>query len=101
MAAVEQDETMGSMTRTEEARLDATRFRTRFRLLPLIHFGVDSLIWLIALPLTTLLRYDFDASQLSVSGLGTSWAVAIAGQAFWGLSSGLYRRRWRYGGFEE
>ncbi len=71
------------------------------RRLPLWQCAVDALIWLIALPVTALLRYDFDWSRVSVTGMMTAAAVAMTWQASWGYLIGLYDRRWRYGSFEE
>lgn len=76
--------------------LDALRRR-----LPVVHFAVDCLVWLVALPLTTFSRYDFSLAELEVDATVRSWLVAIAGQGVFGLATGLYTRRWRYGSFDE
>lgn len=71
------------------------------RHLPWVHYAVDSLVWALAIPLTTLLRYDFDASQVWWQGVVFSIVVAVTGQGTFGYFSGLYRRQWRYGSFDE
>jgi FlaA1/EpsC-like NDP-sugar epimerase len=58
-------------------------------------------VWALAIPLTTLLRYDFDASQVWWAGVVFSIVVAVTGQGTFGYFSGLYRRQWRYGSFDE
>ncbi len=67
----------------------------------MIHFAVDALVWLIAIPLTTFLRYDFSFAPVVASGLSLSCGIAVVSQAAAGAASGLYRRRWRYGSFDE
>jgi FlaA1/EpsC-like NDP-sugar epimerase len=71
------------------------------RRLPLYHFAVDALVWVIALPVTALLRFDFEWSSLSATGMATAGAVAVTWQGSFGYLVGLYDRRWRYGSFEE
>jgi FlaA1/EpsC-like NDP-sugar epimerase len=64
-------------------------------------FVIDALVWVIALPLTALLRFDFALSRISVAGMLTAGAVALTWQGSWGYMIGLYDRRWRYGTFDE
>ena len=71
------------------------------RWLPFIHFAVDALVWMFAIPLTTILRYDFELRPLSGEGLAIAVVVAAVGQGAFGYFTGLYRRRWRYGSFDE
>ena len=71
------------------------------RRLPVVHYAVDCLVWLVALPLTTFSRYDFSITELRFDAIGRSWLVAIVGQGLFGLATGLYTRRWRYGSFDE
>jgi FlaA1/EpsC-like NDP-sugar epimerase len=71
------------------------------RRLPLYHFAVDALVWVIALPVTALLRFDFEWSSISATGMATAGAVAVTWQGSFGYLVGLYDRRWRYGSFEE
>lgn len=71
------------------------------RRLPLIHYVVDACVWLIALPFTSFLRYDFSMRPISGTGLVVSNAAVLVGQAVFGYLTGLYRRRWKYGSFDE
>ena len=71
------------------------------RWLPFIHLAVDSFVWAFAIPLTTILRYDFEVRPMSGPGITLAVVVAIVGQAVFGFATGLYRRRWRYGSFDE
>jgi len=75
--------------------LDAARRR-----LPLVHFAVDSLFWIVGIPLGVWLRYDYGFAELGTN-LILPILVAVALQAAFGAATGLYRRRWRYGSFEE
>ncbi len=71
------------------------------RRLPLYHLAVDAFVWVIALPVTALLRFDFQWSSVSVSGTAIAGAVAVTWQGSFGYMVGLYDRRWRYGSFDE
>jgi FlaA1/EpsC-like NDP-sugar epimerase len=71
------------------------------RRLPAVHYVVDCLVWLVALPLTTFSRYDFSLAELEVDATIRSWLIAIVGQGVFGIATGLYTRRWRYGSFDE
>lgn len=71
------------------------------RRVPFWVFAVDALVWLIALPVTALLRHDFDWSHVSWAGMAMAGAVAVTWQGSWGYIIGLYDRRWRYGSFDE
>jgi FlaA1/EpsC-like NDP-sugar epimerase len=71
------------------------------RRLPVVHYALDCLVWFVALPLTTFSRYDFSIQELRADALLRSWLVAIVGQGVFGIMSGLYTRRWRYGSFDE
>jgi FlaA1/EpsC-like NDP-sugar epimerase len=62
---------------------------------------VDCLVWLVALPLTTFSRYDFSLAELKLDATARSWLVAIVGQGVFGVATGLYTRRRRYGSFDE
>jgi FlaA1/EpsC-like NDP-sugar epimerase len=66
-----------------------------------VHFAVDSTLWLVAIPVGVFLRYDFDPSRIARSDVITAMAVAVALQGLAGYLFGLYRRRWRYGSFDE
>jgi dTDP-4-amino-4,6-dideoxygalactose transaminase len=77
----------------------AGRFARRH--LPVVHFCVDSLLWMIALPTGVVLRYDFDLELVWRREVALSVVVAVTLQGAFGLLYGLYRRRWRYGTFDE
>jgi FlaA1/EpsC-like NDP-sugar epimerase len=71
------------------------------RRLPVVHYVVDCVVWMVALPLTTFSRYDFSLNELEFDATARSWAIAIVGQGVFGVGTGLYTRRWRYGSFDE
>ena len=50
------------------------------RRLPVVHYVVDCLVWLVALPLTTFSRYDFSVGELAWDATLRSWLVAVLGQ---------------------
>jgi FlaA1/EpsC-like NDP-sugar epimerase len=56
---------------------------------------------MVAIPVTAFLRYDLNVAELRWSRLALSWATAAGCQGVIGWLVGLYRRRWRYGSFEE
>lgn len=88
------------VTNREEAEVSRLLAAVRRRL-PVIHYLVDCLVWLVALPLTTFSRYDFSVDELKLDATLRSWMVAVVGQGVFGLATGLYTRRWRYGSFDE
>ena len=71
------------------------------RRLPLVHFAVDSAIWAMAVPIGVVLRYDIGLTYVSEPEVALAVGVAIVLQGLIGLLDGLYRRRWRYGTFDE
>ncbi len=66
-----------------------------------MHFVVDSALWLIAIPAGVLLRYDFDTGRLWRREIAVAMVAAVVLQGVFGVLYGLYRRRWRYGSFDE
>jgi FlaA1/EpsC-like NDP-sugar epimerase len=66
-----------------------------------LRVSVDALAWALALPLTTLARYDFDAAAVQLRGVVGGVLLAIAVHAAAGRAIGLYRGRRRYGSFDE
>jgi FlaA1/EpsC-like NDP-sugar epimerase len=71
------------------------------RHLPLVHFAVDSALWVVAIPIGVFLRYDFSFDRVWQREVILAMLVAVAFQGGFGLLYGLYRRRWRYGTFDE
>ena len=73
----------------------------RRRFLPLIHLAADLGVWTAALVMATWLRYEFTLEFVARRDLlAVAVAVAIVHTVF-GWSIGVYRRRWRYGSFDE
>ncbi|WP_245540564.1 polysaccharide biosynthesis protein [Yaniella halotolerans] len=75
------------------------RFRTR--LIRLVFLTVDMIVWLAAIVVAGWLRYEFDLSQLTWSGLLLFGFGAALLQAGIGFVMGIYRGRHSYGSFEE
>jgi FlaA1/EpsC-like NDP-sugar epimerase len=75
-------------------------FAAARRRLPAVHFAVDSVLWVVSIPLAGWLRYDYRFSQLD-RNLILPIVLAVVLQGCFGLATGLYRRRWRYGSFDE
>jgi FlaA1/EpsC-like NDP-sugar epimerase len=65
------------------------------------HLAVDVMVWVIALLLAVVMRFEFDIAKVSLSRLLACWAVTLIAQAGAGYTFGLYVGRWRYGSFEE
>lgn len=76
-----------------------TRWVGRHR--PLLLYLVDATAWMVALPGTILLRYEYTWSRVPERGLAVAMVLAVAFQGVLGFAVGLYRRHWRYGSFEE
>ena len=68
--------------------------------LPLVHFLIDSVLWAIAIPLGVWVRYDFQASFVG-PGLLPAILLALFLQGTIGYALGQYRRKWKYGSFDE
>jgi FlaA1/EpsC-like NDP-sugar epimerase len=80
------------------ARVFDDRRRARF---PVAYILVDAATWAFVMPVAVLLRYDFDLSQVAPMILAQHVAVVVAAQITIGCVDGLYRRRWRFGTFDE
>ncbi len=65
-----------------------------------MHFAVDSSLWVISIPLAVWLRYDYRLARVDGDVLPPI-VLAVVLQGLFGLGTGLYRRRWRYGSFDE
>jgi FlaA1/EpsC-like NDP-sugar epimerase len=86
-------EEIRGMPRRVEARLR--------RIFPRLQILLDSLAWAAAIPLATLLRYDFEAKPINWWGVAGVALLAIVLQIAIGAALGLYRRRYHYGSFDE
>jgi FlaA1/EpsC-like NDP-sugar epimerase len=73
----------------------------RVRLLPLFHLTSDVTVWILALVLATWLRYEFTLEFVSRRDLLVLAGVIAMVHTVFGWSIGVYRRRWRYGSFDE
>ncbi len=62
---------------------------------------LDVTAWFVAVFGSALLRFDFDLTRWSQSDLLLAAVIAAGGQFALGWYFGLYRRRWRFGSFEE
>ncbi len=71
------------------------------RRIPLVHFVVDASIWAIAVPVGVVLRYDIGFTYVWEAEVAIAVVAAVVLQGLAGLIGGLYRRRWRYGTFDE
>ncbi|MDA2989576.1 MAG: polysaccharide biosynthesis protein, partial [Actinomycetota bacterium] len=69
--------------------------------LPAIHLAADISVWISALLLGTWLRYEFALRYVSLESLAVTAGVIVGSQFVVGVVFGVYRRRWRYGSFDE
>lgn len=69
--------------------------------LPLIHYVADSTAWAVAIFAAWWIRFDFNLSLVRLDLMALVIPVAIVVQGLFGYLFGLYRRRWRYGSFDE
>jgi FlaA1/EpsC-like NDP-sugar epimerase len=67
----------------------------------LIQITGDSAAWAIGLWCALWGRYDFNLHGVLLHGVPVLIALAALLQATFGLISGLYKRRWRFGSFDE
>jgi FlaA1/EpsC-like NDP-sugar epimerase len=81
--------------------MDSTMHSPKRWARPVHQLMVDAGVWALAIPLTTLLRYDLDSSKVSWSGVIWTTMFAVVSQGSIGVAAGLYRRRYRYGSFDE
>jgi len=61
----------------------------------------DSFSWVVAITLSTWVRYEFDAERIDLGGLLLSIPIVVGIQLLAGSWQGLYRGRWHLGSFEE
>ena len=69
--------------------------------LPIVYFAVDAAAWAIALVTATWLRLEFSFRHVGAMSMFLTIEVAVITHGLAGVLGGLYRRRWRYGSFEE
>ena len=62
---------------------------------------IDVAAWAAAATVAVYLRFDFEPSHANLVALAKFIPLTALAQCAFGLSIGLYRRRWRYGSFEE
>lgn len=68
---------------------------------PAPQLAVDCGAWVIALPVGATLRFDFNLGRVADGNPLTPIVLAVVAQVVFGTSVGLYRRRFRYGSFDE
>ena len=71
------------------------------RHLPFLYFTLDAVAWAAALVMVTWLRLDFSFRMVGTTSMVLAIEIAILSHGVAGVAGGLYRRRWRYGSFEE
>lgn len=71
------------------------------RRLPLVQFVLDSMAWIIAIPLAASARYDMSIGPVDEGGAIRLTIIVVVLQGVIGLFLGLYRRHYHYGSFEE
>ncbi|MDQ1711629.1 MAG: hypothetical protein QOE45_1079 [Frankiaceae bacterium] len=63
--------------------------------------AVDALAWFAAVPVATLLRYEFVTADVTARGVLAIALFAASAQVVSGYVVGVYIGRWRYGSFDE
>src|SRR3954454_14313967 len=69
--------------------------------LPLVQRGIDASAWLLAVPVSTFLRYDGHFEPMNPAWIALFATLGATAQLVTGQIFGLYHRRWRYGSFDE
>lgn len=86
----------------ERAKDLLTRHELRLaRLAPVVQAIADVIAWAAAITLAVYIRLDFRPLPSEKAGLLRFVPIAAVVQIVVGLVIGLYRRRWRYGSFDE
>lgn len=70
------------------------------RLVPVVHFVFDSLVWMVAVPVASWMRFRTQ-DPIDWSTVVVVTVIAVIIQGVLGYVIGVYRRRWRPGGSEE
>lgn len=73
----------------------------RARFTPVLHALGDVLGWVVAIPLMTSLRWDLNPHLVLISGAPLGLTIAVIAQVLAGMALGIYRRKYRYGTFDE
>ena len=68
---------------------------------PIVHFAADAVAWVVGITGATLLRFNFNFGGTKVSSMLLVIGMAVVAQGVVGFADGLYRRRWKYGSFDE
>ncbi len=68
---------------------------------PLFQAALDALAWALSIWLAVAIRLNIDIPDIDKKNLVKFIPIAVGVQISIGLIIGLYRRRWRYGSFEE
>ncbi|MCE9623099.1 MAG: polysaccharide biosynthesis protein [Actinomycetia bacterium] len=76
-------------------------FELRDRIALLVKVLVDLSAWIAAAVLAVFMRFEFSIPNEYRTNLLKFLPIVAATQIFVGLAIGLYRRRWRYGSFDE
>lgn len=67
----------------------------------ILRLALDVVLWVLALGMAVALRYDLRLPDGVATGMLKRLPIFAAIQAVCGIAMGLYRRRWRYGSFDE
>ncbi|MBL6632682.1 MAG: polysaccharide biosynthesis protein [Candidatus Nanopelagicales bacterium] len=89
------------MLDSEVATGSSSLLSLRRRFLPLIHLASDLAVWILAIVGGTWIRYEFRLDLVARRDLAEVILFALVAHVAVGGLVGLYRRRWRYGSFEE
>ena len=86
---------------SRDERLGPSVDRALRRGFPGLQALLDCVAWAVAIPVATVLRFDFFFARVDWAGVAAFVAMAIALQIGLGASFGMYRRRYHYGSFDE
>lgn len=68
---------------------------------PVAQASLDAVIWAVAVPIGSFLRFDFSFDRVVERSLVEPMLIAVIAQLAFGFTVGLYRRRFRYASFDE
>ena len=78
-----------------------TTLRFLYRIAGPLEALLDLMAWSVAAAFAVYMRYDFHLTRGDVRSLLKFVPIVAVVQLTVGLASGLYRKRWRYGSFDE